>query len=45
MQWLIAGREGEGPPLAAMAQRYEQLIDVREALFAHLDNMLRNRPV
>ena len=45
MQWLLAGREGEGPPLVAMAQRYERLLDVREARFAHLDNMLRNRPV
>ena len=45
MQWLLAGREGEGPPLKAMAVRYEQLIDVREALFAHLDHMIRNRPL
>ena len=44
MQWILAGREGEGPPLVAMAARYEQLIDVREALFAHLDTMIRNRP-
>lgn len=44
-QWLIFGRGEEGPPLRQMHARYEKLIDMREALFAHLDEMMRQRPV
>lgn len=44
-QWLIFGRGPEGPPLPQMRARYDQMLDMREALFAHLDEMMRNRPV